>query len=82
MTFFNVLILSTAFTFTANSSEGEQREAIRALGKATFKQFRLDRKLKFYEEKYLSDDIREYGGWVGLIIKVSNEKRISYEWTF
>ena len=84
----NAFILSTAVAWGGASNQGQivyqnpEKEALRAVGKACYKEFGLDKVTKRLEEKYVPEEVKEYGVWPVTIIKIVTEKRISYEWTF
>lgn len=82
MSFFGVFVLSASIGVTQFADASEERDALRALAKATYKQTNLDDRVKLLEKKYISPEMKKYGGWASLIIRVATEKRISAEWTF
>lgn len=83
MTILHVFIISTAITVGADRvPSSNTQEAIKAVGKATYKQTGIDKRVKKLEKKYIPEQLREYGGWITMIIKVSSERKITYEWTF
>lgn len=78
-----VFVLSAAITITPHlDNTGEKKDAIKAVGKAVYKQHRIDKKLRQLEKRYLSDEVRFYGGVVINLGKIITEKKITYEWTF
>ena len=76
------LILTTALVMPTRLPAGDDNVAITALVKATYVETGLDKKVKKWEVKYIPEKIRIYGGWTSQIIKIQQEKKISYEWTF
>lgn len=83
----NAFILSTAIAWGGPNPgqivyDNPEKEAIRALGKACYREFGLDEVAKRLEKRYVPKYVKEYGVWPTLVIKVVTEKRISYEWTF
>jgi hypothetical protein len=80
MEFISILVLSVAINTRAPSSD--TRDALAAVAKAGYIQTGLDKKVKVLEKKYVPEVVRENAGWMTLIIKITNEKKISYEWTF
>jgi len=80
MSFINILILTTVINTRTPSSTSE--DALTAMAKASYIQTGLDRKVKILKEKYVPESIRKNMGWMTLMIKITNEKKISYEWTF
>lgn len=81
-------ILSTSIAWGGVASHNQpgyadpEREAIRAMGKALYKEADLDEFTKRLEKRYVPDFIKEYGLWPTLVVKIVTEGRISYEWRF
>lgn len=82
MSIFAPIILTTAIVTTPNANGGETRDAVKAVAKATYKETNLDDQIKRLEKRYISKQMRVYGGYVSLVAKIVNDKRISVEWTF
>jgi len=83
MSLIGTFILTTAISITASRSPASNEgDAYRALTKATFLQTGVDVKVKEFEEEYINEDVRKYTGWTMIVIKISSEKRIGYEWKF
>lgn len=93
MSFINALVLTTAINVGASTSTvemdsiehvrgGDERDAMRALVKATYKYKKIDKLVKIFEKKYISKEFMLYGGWVSGTAKIITEKKISYEWSF
>lgn len=59
-----------------------ERDALKALGKAAYKQTDLDDYARKMEKKYISKEMKDYTAWAILVIKTITEKKISYRWTF
>lgn len=84
----NAFIISTAIAWGGAPNSGQivhqnpEKEAIRALSKACYKEFGIDKVTKRLEKKYVPKELKEYGVWPVMIVKIVTEKRISYEWTF
>lgn len=77
------LILSTAIILNNNVGDtGNEKAAIKALGKASYKYSKLDKEMKKLQERYLNEKVIYYGGWTTQIAKVVIEKRITFEWRF
>lgn len=77
------VVLTTAITFTPTTgSSSNVEDALKAVAKATYKQTGLNKMVKRLERKYISDEMRKYGGWAINIGKVFIERKVSYEWTF
>lgn len=69
--------------FTSNLVyAGNTEKAIRAAARASYKQTNLDDKVKKLEKRYLSDEVRKYGGWTINISKIFIEKKVVYTWEF
>ncbi len=82
MTAFGMFILTASIGITQAADASAERDALRALGKATYKQANIDDVVKKYEKKNISEDIKKYGGYASIIVRLAVEKRISAEWTF
>lgn len=79
----SALVLTSALTIqTTRCPANDETKAWTALAKATYVETGLDKKVKKLEKKYIHEKIRIYGGWTAQMIKISKEKKISYEWTF
>lgn len=74
-TFMSVVPADGAF---ANS----EQEALRHISKACYKQFKIDKYVKVIEKKYIHKKIREYGGAIGVGLRIVAERRVSYVWRF
>ena len=60
----------------------QSRNAVKALAKATYKELKIDDNIVRIEKRYVTKPMRKYGVWIVTIVKIQQEKRISYEWTF
>ncbi len=60
----------------------EETEALKHVGKASYKYFQLDRYVRKMEKRHLSNDVRKYGGWVSTGIRIAVDKKITYTWSF
>lgn len=80
----NPLLLTTAIFLSPNvmGKTGQEADAAKAVMKATYKQTGMDKVTKNLEKKYISDDLRFYGGYLAVIAKMIQEKKISYEWRY
>lgn len=76
------MIFVSILAVNSSASDGESREAVSSLTKATYKYHGIDKYVRKLEKQYLSDDVRVYGGWMYQIGKTVVEKRITYEVTF
>ena len=84
---FNELVLSSAIAWGgANPAQvvydNPEREAVRAVSKALYRELDLDKTVKRIEKRYLPDEVKEYGGYAAIGYRIFVERRISYEWTF
>jgi len=81
---FGALILTTsiALSSASNGAQNDEKTALIALGKATYIKSGLNVHVKNLEKRYISKEMREYGGWIAVIGKTIGEKKISIEWTF
>lgn len=77
-----VLGTSLAIQPAPVDNSNAREEAVRAIGKALYKELDLDEPVKRLEKKLITKEIRENGKWIVIISKIAIEKRISYEWTF
>jgi len=83
MSILGTFILTTAITITVNSApSGNDADAYKALTKATFIQTGADKQIKKFETKYIDEDIRKYDEWTIILMKISSEKKMGYEWRF
>lgn len=77
------LIITSALAIqVARSPAQDEKQAWTAFMKATYIETGMDKKVKRIEKKYIPEKVRIYGGWTAQIIKIQQEKKISYEWTF
>lgn len=83
MSIFGIILLTTSITVSRVPASSDNTEkALIAIGKASYKQFGVDKKVKKLEKEYVPKEIRKHGKWIAIGIKLVNEKKISYEWTF
>jgi len=73
-------IISTAISI--GPSSGDTRGAMKVVGKIAYKSTHLDKKVKYWEKKYINKNTRIYGGYAITLSKILTEKKISYEWSF
>lgn len=71
------LIFLSMFTFASN-----EQKATKALAEATYRYTKLDKKVKYLEKRYLNEDLKEYGGYLAIITKLLEERKIICEWKF
>ena len=77
-----VLSVSLAVAPVDTAYADPSGEAVKHIGKAFYKQFKVDNYLSRLERKYLSDDIRKYGSMIGITARMIAEKKITYTWRF
>jgi len=83
MSLLGVFVLTTAISIEfSRGPTGKTDDAYKALGKATFVQTGTDKIVKQFEKRYTPKAVKEYGGWIAGIMKVVNDQKISFEWTF
>ena len=79
----NHLVLSTFLAI--GSPDGytmPDDQAARYAAKAFYKHMEWDRHVNRLEKRYLSKDLKKYGGYVILVTRVATEQRVSYTWRF
>lgn len=57
-------------------------EAVKHAGKAIYKQFDIDKYVKNIEKRYINKTVLEYGGVIGVGVRIVTEQQISYVWRF
>lgn len=82
----NSYILSLALIMPTPAHVGNEQDAYKHIGKALYKELKLDKEVKkvekYIEKNYVPEEIKPYVGYTGVIIRAVVEKRISYEWRF
>lgn len=84
----NTLFLTIVISFESDrlpsSDDGERalRHAGRAVLEIAREEYKFDDKLKKFEKRYLPEKLKKYGGWTILVIRITSERQIRYEWTF
>lgn len=58
------------------------QDAPRYAAKAIYKELGWDEHVKRIEKRHLPKWAKDYGGYVGLGIRIATEKRVSYTWKF
>lgn len=81
MSILGAFILTSAISM-ASTPDSETQDALRALKKASYKEFKIDQYAKELERKYLPKIAKEYGGILAFTYKLTQEKRVSFEWRF
>ena len=59
-----------------------EKEAMKYLGKACYKQFNINTYAKRVEVYFLNEEVRKYGGAISAGVRIIAEQKISYVWTF
>lgn len=62
--------------------ENAEQEAYKQLAKATYLHFELDVVAKRIEKKYTPKWVYTYGPYVGPVIQLATEQRLTYTWRF
>lgn len=78
-------ILSAFLTLPITPDAGyanPEQEAMRRVSQALYKEFELDKTVKRLEKKYVDEDIKEYVGYTGIVVRIVTEKRVTYTWRF
>jgi hypothetical protein len=76
-------MLSTALTFGQPVGEiMPDRDAPRWVAKALYKDLKLDQIVSKLEKKHLKLDKYYELVYIGIVVRVATEKRISYTWEF
>ncbi len=79
----NSLILSAALTFGQPIGEVlPDRDAPRYIAKALYSDLELDQKVSKLEKKYLKLDKYWALGYIGIVLKISTEQRVTHTWEF
>jgi len=77
MKYLFVLIL-----FFSNICCASEKQALTKALNAAYYQLELDDDVKRLEKKYIPEKVREYGGIVSILAKITIDKRITYTWEF
>lgn len=77
----NSLILG--MFLSVNSPQGlPDRDASKYAAKAIYKELNLDVITKRLEKRLVGKDLRKYGGYAILVVRVVSDNKISYRWEF
>lgn len=76
------IIVTGIYYPSDRSLDSEEQDAMKALGKACYREFKLDKKLKEVEKKYIPEELKEYGGWTIMFGRIIIDKEIKFKWTF
>lgn len=57
-------------------------DAPRWAAKALYKQMEWDQYVNRLEERYLSKDLKKYGGYGILVVQLATQRRFSHTWRF
>ena len=77
-----VLIVFTILLSFNFSYANDDRRAAQAASEALAKQFKIDELAKKWEKRYLSKEVRLYGGYTATIADALIKRRITYTWEF
>lgn len=64
------------------ANANSDQEVVKYVGKALYKQLDVDDHIQRLEKRYLSKEIRKYGGAIGVGVRILTEQKISYVWKF
>lgn len=79
----NSFILAGALTFGQPIGEIlPDRDAPRYVAKALYKQQGLDKIVSRWEKKYLKLEKYPELAYIGIVVRIATEKRITYRWEF
>lgn len=59
-----------------------QQDAPRYVAKALYRQYEIDTVVSRFEKRYLQLDKYPELAYIGIVVRVASEGRISYEWRF
>lgn len=79
----NNIVLATYLAIgSPNGVTMPDDQAPRYAAKALYKHLEWDQHVNRLEKRYLSKDLKKYGGYVILVTRVATERRVSYTWRF
>lgn len=79
----NSFILTTALTFGQPIGEIlPDQDAPRYIAKAMYRELKLDKTVSKLEKKYLKLDDYPELAYIGVVVRVATEKRVTYTWEF
>lgn len=79
----NSFILAGALTFNPPVMEVlPPQDAPRYVAKALYKELELDEKVSQLEKKYIMLDKYPELAYIGVVVRIIQDKRITYTWTF
>ena len=62
--------------------DNPEKEAVRHLGKALVYELELDKVGKRIEKRHVPKKLKEYAPYIGIVVRIGTERRISYTWEF
>jgi hypothetical protein len=78
-----ITLALTIATLSSNPSDpATKNDALRAIGRGTFINYGIDKKLKRYEKKYFPQELKQYGAYIALCYTVTVERQVKIQWTF
>jgi len=81
----SILIISLLST-QSYATPADEQEAINKAKEAFLAQSGIEKavtdKANYYKDKYISKEVQTYAGNAALIVKIIQDKYISYKWTF
>lgn len=77
-----VLSAYIAVAPTGQAYANPEEEALKHIGKACYKEFQIDKFVKQIEKRYLPEELKKYGGPIGVGIRIIAEQKVAYTWTF
>lgn len=63
-------------------TSSEQEQAVAAVVRGLLGQPSVGRVIKRVEDKYVSEEVKKYGGAISATAKIITEKKITYKWSF
>lgn len=67
---------------TTRSPSSEEKNAYRAVMKASYIETGADKRIKALEKIYIPKELKKYGAWITGTTRLVADKKISFEWTF
>jgi len=77
-----VLAAHLAMSPVASNPQLTQQDAWRYVGKAAYIELGVGSFVKQIEKKLIPEDIRPYVSYTGTILRLVNDKQITYTWSF
>lgn len=77
------MLLTLCIAMTPNhAGANDKSQAIKYSARAYYIQSGLDKNMREFEKRIVPKDLRIYGGWIANIVKMSLERRVTYEYSF